>query len=64
MTYRPDQHPSIPTSWCLRNDEGHILDLELEDGTREPHRFDSAADARQFMLTKAFHDQIKREQEK
>lgn len=56
MTYRPDQHPFIPGSWAIRNDKEEWVEWVLEDGKREPIRFDSAAEARQYMVANGLYD--------
>jgi hypothetical protein len=51
MRYYPDQHPYIPGSWAIRGEDGSWLEYQEEDGKRVPHRFDTAADARQFITS-------------
>jgi hypothetical protein len=51
MRYYPDQHPYIPCSWAIRGEDGSWLEYVEEDGKRVPHRFDTAGDARQYLMS-------------
>lgn len=46
--YTPAAHPYIAGSWALRNDDGAWLEYDEEDGTSQPFRFDSEAEAVEY----------------